>query len=131
MTHPVQYYTFNPALLAFLFNRYRVKGDALYNRELGRRMTHGANPMRLSPQLLQSLGVSPSDLPAHFPFTLVAYILHHVKPRNPPPDDRAHLHLYKPEDFTQRRMSRDARVVHVSYNRADFSKDNLKRIQLG
>lgn len=127
MTMPPQSYTFNPTLLAFLFNRYRVEGDALLNTEFGKRITHGSTSMRLSPNTLRSLDTTPECIPSSFHFSLVAYILHHVEPAHKP---KTSVHLYKPEDFSPWRMSRNARVVHVSYNRADFSKDNLKLIHL-
>lgn len=127
MTTTPQSYTFNPALLAFLFNRYRVEGEALLNVDFSKRITHGSTSMRLSPNTLRSLNTPPEDIPSNFRFTLVAYILHHVTPLRKRPTT---MHLYQPEDFKPWRISRNAQVVHISYNRADFSKDNLKLVYL-
>lgn len=127
MTTTPQSYTLNPTFLAFLFNRYRVEGDALINTEFSKRITHGSTSMRLSPNTLRSLDTTPECIPSPFPFTLVAYILHHIEPTHKP---KTSMHLYKPEDFKPWRMSHKARVVHISYNRADFSKGNLKLIHL-
>lgn len=124
-------FIFSPTFLAHLFNRYYVKDDALYRQaspgSFQTQLTYGMHPLRLAPSVRATLDIDPDNFPHPFHMSLVAYLLHHVKPIAKP---KTSLHLYMPEHFAPYRMPRHSRVIHVSYNRADFSKDNLRLVLL-
>jgi hypothetical protein len=105
--------TISPIIIAYLHDNFRVSGKHLYKR-----YTTKAKPI--------TSGHNYPILPTHLPpsihrltYATIAYVLHHTAP---PPNP---LLLTPPDAYEPFHIPMHARVVHRSYNSADFSKDNL------